>query len=61
LKRPAIFLPEPVERRIRFKCHGRSMARGKSFVERRCGMELLDNVSWEYKFRHDQHPLYNWL
>ena len=37
LKCPAVFLPEPIQRRIRFKCHGRSMARGKSFVERRDG------------------------
>ena len=36
LKRPGVFLPERVKRRFRFKCHASRMARGQSFVERRC-------------------------
>jgi hypothetical protein len=43
LKRAGVFLPERVERRIRFKCHCTRMAREKSFVERRCGIET-ENV-----------------
>ena len=31
LKRPAIFLPERVERRFRFKCHGRQHGAGNNF------------------------------
>lgn len=43
LKNAGVFLPERIERRtgFRFKCHCNRMARGKSFVEWRCVIEIF--------------------